>query len=94
MGASVARQCSRNRSLTPMNSPDPQSWPRRAERVERTRRKTWSRARSEVLLPYTPRPSSGDGSILGGAAAPPQLLTPLMRYGNCRMWPARTGCKW
>jgi hypothetical protein len=48
-----------------------------AEQVERTRRKTWSRARSEVFVPYYA-----------------SLPTPLMRYSNCRLWPARTRCKW
>src|SRR6266511_309014 len=37
-------------------------------------------------LPATARSS-------GAVAAPPQLPTPLMRYGNCRLWPAWTRCK-
>ena len=35
----------------PVDSLDPPSWPPRLRRVERTRRKTWSRARSDVLVP-------------------------------------------
>ncbi len=51
MGAGVAGQCSRIRCLARWTvwiaivAPE-------AERAERTRRKPWSRARSEVLVPY------------------------------------------
>ena len=38
----------------PVESLDPPSWPPEAEQIERTRRKTWSRARSEVFVPYGP----------------------------------------
>jgi hypothetical protein len=51
MGFSVAGQCSGNRCLAwwtvwiPIVAAE-------AEQVERTRRKTWSRARSEVFVPF------------------------------------------
>jgi len=57
-GFGVARQCSRNRCLArwtvwiPVRTPE-------AEQVERTRRKTWSRAGSEFLYPL------GDSAVRG-----------------------------
>jgi hypothetical protein len=54
MGAGIAPQCSRNRCiarwtvLIPIVAAEP-------EQVERTRRKTWSPAWSEVFVPYRVR---------------------------------------
>jgi hypothetical protein len=39
----------------PLKSLDSPSWPPRPSKVERTLRKTWSRARYEVNVPYTIR---------------------------------------
>jgi len=54
MGSGVARQCSRNSCLTGWAIWIPKSCPPDAEQVERTRRRTWSRAQSEVFVPHTP----------------------------------------
>jgi len=54
MGFGVARQCSGNRCLARWTVGSP-IVAAEAEQVERTRSKTWSRARSEVLVPYTHR---------------------------------------
>ena len=51
MGAGVTPQCSRNRCLARWTVWMP-IVDAEAEQVERTRRKTWSRARSEVFVPY------------------------------------------
>ena len=56
MACGVARQCSRNRCLAPVDSLDPPIVAAEAEQVERTLRKTWSRARSEVFVPYRLHP--------------------------------------
>ena len=53
MGSGVARQCSGNRCLARWTVGSP-IVAAEAEQVERTRSKTWSRARSEVLVPYRP----------------------------------------
>jgi hypothetical protein len=52
MGAGVARECSRNRCLARWTVWIPPIVAAEAEQVERTRRRTWSRARSEVFVPY------------------------------------------
>jgi hypothetical protein len=50
-GSGVARQCSGNRCLARWTVWIP-IVAAVAEQVERTRRKTWSRARSEGFVPY------------------------------------------
>jgi hypothetical protein len=42
-----------NQVPRPVDSLDPPSWPRTAQQGERSRRKTWSRSRSEVFVPYS-----------------------------------------
>jgi hypothetical protein len=51
MRSGVAGQCSRN-SVTPGGRSGSPIVAAEAEHVERTRRKTWSGARSEVIVPY------------------------------------------
>jgi hypothetical protein len=52
MGSGVAGQCSRNRCLARWTAQIPHRG-RGGEAGQATRRKTWSRARSEVFVPYT-----------------------------------------
>jgi hypothetical protein len=52
MGFGVAGQCSRNRCLARWTAQIPHRG-RGGEAGQATRRKTWSRARSEVFVPYT-----------------------------------------
>jgi hypothetical protein len=42
----------------PVDDLDPPSWPPRRHRLSELEEKTWSRARSEVLVPYRPRACS------------------------------------
>jgi hypothetical protein len=51
VGFGVAQTMFTKQVPHPMNSPDPPSWPRRAERVERTRRKTWYAPHPRFLCP-------------------------------------------
>src|SRR6266508_771691 len=50
-GVRCGRRMLRNQVTHPMDSPDPPSWPRGAA-GRATRGKTWSRARSQVFVPY------------------------------------------
>src|SRR6266511_3408968 len=53
-----------------------------AQQVERTRRKTWSQARSEILVPYTgltDQVSLGRGGDPGTRGRPPPHTTPSTR---------------
>jgi hypothetical protein len=54
MGFGVAPQCSRNRCLARWTVWMP-AHGRGGEQIERTRRKAWSRARSEVFVPFRHR---------------------------------------
>ena len=92
MGSGVARQCSRNSCLTGWAIWIPKSWPPEAEQVERTRRRTRSRARTEVFVPHRAVEVAG-GSVLvlmgvlmitGGWV---QLFGPLLRLFSRSGWP-------
>jgi hypothetical protein len=62
MGSGVARQCSGNRCLARWTVWIPPSWPPRRNRLSELEEKTWSRARSEVLVPYRFSEPRGDSS--------------------------------
>jgi hypothetical protein len=72
MGSGVARQCSGNRCLARWTVWIPPSWPPRRNRLSELEEKTWSRARSEVLVPYRPGTSSPTPEL-----PPPQGMTVL-----------------
>jgi hypothetical protein len=65
MGSGVAPQCSRNRCLARWSNWIPY---RGREQVERTPRKTWSRAPSEVYVPYTRSPARSSRDLRGELA--------------------------
>jgi hypothetical protein len=69
MSSGVARQCSRNRCLArwtvriPIVAAD-------AEQVEQTRRETWSRARSEVFVPFNAQVRRGGRPVQASGRSP------------------------
>jgi hypothetical protein len=69
MGSVIARQCSRNRCLAPVDSLDSPSWPRRRSRSSELEGRIWSRAESEFLCP-SPSTPKATGPVDPGARWP------------------------
>jgi hypothetical protein len=100
MGSCVAPQCSENRCLRPVDGLDPPSWtPRRSRSSELEEGPghgprsevfvpfTWSRARSDVPVPYTLTRIPGvgpfiDAKILGEVGDPSSLERPHHQHRN------------